>query len=138
MADPGQCWPWTRWTDRDGYGSFTVDGRKHKAHRLAFELATGIHPDALKVCHTCDNPPCCNPAHLFLGTQAENLFDMRTKGRSARGSRHPFARLSETQAVEIRVRRAAGERGRVLAAEYGISEASVSDIVHGRTWRHAA
>jgi len=135
---PDQCWPWTRWLDRDGYGAFTTDGRTHKAHRLAFQLATGTDPGSLVVCHSCDNPSCCNPAHLFLGTQADNLRDMRTKGRSARGSRHPFALLTEAQVVEIRQRRASGALLRVLKADYGINEGTLSEICNRKLWRHVA
>lgn len=132
------CWPWTRWLDRDGYGKIVVVGRAFKPHRLAFQLATGRDPGDQLVCHSCDNPPCCNPAHLFLGTQADNLRDMRTKGRDRRGSTHPHARLTEQRVREIRRRRAAGEHGRRLAAEFGVSEASVCDAYRGRTWGHVA
>lgn len=135
---PDVCWPWTRWLDRDGYGSFTTGGRTYKAHRLAFKLSTGRDPGLLVVCHSCDTPACCNPAHLFLGTQADNLRDMCEKGRSRTGSRHHAAQITEAQAIDIRRRRTAGEKGRDIAAAFGLSEASVSDIYHGRTWRHVA
>lgn len=138
IGEPDECWPWTRWLDRDGYGQFSAGGHAYKAHRLAYELGHGVAPGELKVCHACDNPRCCNPAHLFLGTQTENLRDMIAKGRSSRGSRHHSTELTEEQVSEIRARRSAGERGRVLAAEFGLSEASVSDIHHRRTWGHVA
>jgi hypothetical protein len=85
------------------------------------------------VCHRCDNPPCCNPAHLFLGTAADNSQDMAAKGRTctARGLAHPLGRLSDHQVREIRARRHAGETTVALAAEYGISSTHVSQIARG-------
>lgn len=138
IGAPDACWPWRMGLDRDGYGHFTAEGRKYKAHRLAFQLSTGVDPGELKVCHRCDNPACCNPTHLFLGTQTDNLRDMVTKGRSRQGSRHHAATVTEADIITIRARRAAGEAGRSLAEAFGLSEASVSDIVHHRTWRHVA
>lgn len=81
VGAPDECWPWTAATRRRGYGIFTVNRRNFVAHRLAFQVATGIDPGELLVCHTCDNPPCCNPAHLFLGTNSDNMRDMVAKGR---------------------------------------------------------
>lgn len=82
----GPCWIWTRATDKKGYGKFGIGpkggNRSFFAHRVAFALAGTIPPDDLMACHQCDNPPCCNPAHLFLGTAADNLGDMAAKGRN--------------------------------------------------------
>jgi len=83
-----ECWPWTAGLmGRMGYGNFSVGGRNRAAHRVAWESANGESiPDGKFVCHRCDNPVCCNPAHLFLGTHADNMRDARTKGR-LRGNR---------------------------------------------------
>ena len=76
------CWLWTGTRHRQGYGLLTVGGRPLKAHRASFLLANGYLMTDMKVLHTCDNPPCVNPAHLRLGTQADNVADMVAKGRN--------------------------------------------------------
>ena len=80
-STPDQCWPWTGPTLRDGYGQFNVGGTSYRAHRVAWELTNGPIPDGLEVLHACDNPPCCNPAHLSVGTHAENVADAKRKGK---------------------------------------------------------
>lgn len=84
----GPCWVWTKGHLRAGYGALKFQRQRWMAHRLAFTLSTGPIPDGLKVCHKCDNPICCNPGHLFLGTNADNHKDMRAKGRAPTGDRN--------------------------------------------------
>jgi hypothetical protein len=129
------CWPWTG-PRVSGYGVLWRNGNNYGAHRVAWELANGPIPDGMFICHRCDNPPCCNPAHLFLGTQADNDADRTVKGRSSRGSKHPDAKLTEDTVRLIRGRFAGGEAIRQLAADFGVSGATIHAAVHRKTWRH--
>jgi len=83
---PGGCWLWTGSINKDGYGQVRIDKQTLKVHRLAWEEVNGPIPDGLRVCHHCDVPACCNPAHLFIGTQRDNVTDMINKGRFKGGS----------------------------------------------------
>ena len=86
-ATPDECWPWRGIIDSKGYGVFTAEQRKYGAHRIAYTLAKGPIPEGLLVRHTCDNPPCCNPAHLLVGTQKDNIADCIARGRFKGGSK---------------------------------------------------
>jgi len=142
----GACWEWTGPCTRNGYGELDVgsriDGsyRKVYAHRLSYEVHVGPIPEGMYVCHTCDNRACVNPAHLFIGTQDDNMADAARKGRcpgvSLQGERHPRARLTEGQVLAIRARRAAGESERDVAREYGVSPQLVYAIHTRRLWKH--
>lgn len=142
IDDPGnddECWPWMRVRDKDGYGLFVVDGRHVRTHRYSYEIHSGPIPEGQDVLHSCDNPPCCNPNHLWLGTDADNAADSMRKGRRACGSRHGRAKLTEAQVIELRARYAAGGVvQRELAEDYDISHALVSFITTRRRWRHVA
>ena len=96
----GECWIWTAYTKTDGYGQFKFDGKMRGAHRMAWLLTNGEIPDGMLVCHTCDNPSCVNPNHLFLGTNQDNADDKMNKGRHASVSQthckrgHEFSRAN--------------------------------------------
>lgn len=85
----GECWPWKASRSPRGYGVFRLRYQQWRAHRLAWTFSNGPIPSGLLVLHRCDNPPCCNPKHLFVGTSADNTADMIAKGREASGDRHP-------------------------------------------------
>ena len=135
----GDCWHWTGAKIRTGYGQFQVciGGKKItlKAHRVSAQIAGmftfGMKFDKRLVCHTCDNTSCVNPEHLFLGTDADNAADKAAKGKHPRHY-HP-TKLEEDQVRCIRV----DSRTRPeIAADYGVSLATVSQIKNGKAWRH--
>lgn len=144
------CWPWLAAKRYFGYGQFWYNNRNLSAHRIAWELVFGPVPNGLLVCHACDNPPCCNPNHLFLGTRKDNSADMLAKGRQAsglrngkytkpwatpRGERHPSSKLSITQVRAIRSLWLMGVRNCVLLGRVaGVSHTSIWQVLHKKTW----
>jgi len=136
VREPNECWMW-RNPHKRGYVRIRWgDGPMQAAHRLAYEAAYGIAPGPLLVCHHCDNPGCCNPAHLFLGTQDDNLKDMASKGRSTHGEKQPNAKLTPGAVRLMRAMWCTGEYAqRVLSGIFGIAQSHVSDIVTGKKWR---
>lgn len=130
------CWPWTASVDRWGYGHIRINGRLQRAHRVAWELCFGPIPEGVCVLHTCDNPRCVRPIHLFLGSQADNSRDKAKKGRAA-GERNPGAKLTATDVVEIRQRRRASALHRELAADFNVHRTTISNILSGKNWRSA-
>ncbi|RZN19478.1 HNH endonuclease [Bradyrhizobium sp. Leo121] len=126
------CWNWTGGSNGHGYGRAWANGRMVSAHRLSFELHCGQIPDGLHVLHSCDNRACINPAHLFLGTHAENIADRNAKGRQARGSANGRAKITEADVIAIRA--ATGVVQRELATQYGICRQKISDIRAGKRW----
>lgn len=134
----GSCWLWVRYLDRDGYGVFdpSHENRERRAHRWSWILANGPIPDGAIVCHTCDNPSCVNPSHLFLGTTQDNVSDKVSKMRHAHGSRVGGAKLTDDAVRELRTLRRGGWTLDALSERYGIHRASVSHIARGDTWKH--
>lgn len=130
---PNGCRVWTGPINHWGYGRVAVDGVTLKAHRVAWTEAHGQIAAGLCVLHRCDNPPCINVDHLFLGTQGDNARDRVAKGRHARGERAGGAKLSVAQ---VRVIRADKRKLRVLAKEYGVAESAISNVRQGRRWAH--
>ena len=140
-AGPEGCWPWTGSRDRQGYGRLrTADNRLGYAHRISFVLTHGSIPKGKEVCHSCDNPPCVNPAHLWAGTHAENLQDAARKGRCRGrfGASHPRSHLTEANVRDIRDRHARGESLRSIGRTYGISGPAVHYITTRATWAHVS
>ena len=129
------CWLWTASCSTKGYGWFCLAGRQLHAHRVAYELAIGPIPSGFCVLHHCDNPPCVNPAHLWLGTQADNGCDMDAKGRRflPKGEHNGSAKLTERDVLAIR-----SDEGiyRAIAVFYGVHHETISRVKNRKSWRH--
>ena len=135
------CWEWQAATKRRGYGQFTIGGRAGhnlSASRAAYLLTHGLNslPAGIDVCHHCDNPPCCNPAHLFAGTPKDNSQDAVTKGRMHLGERHGHATLTAEDVRRIRQLLAAGVTCTPIARQLGVSRGAISGIQRNVNWRH--
>lgn len=136
VAKTDTCWEWQKYCNPNGYGITSFATKLYAAHRVAYFLTTGIDPGELFCCHTCDNPKCCNPSHIFLGTQKDNMRDMATKGRNVmpRGSAHAKSKVTEDQVREIRRRHATGERCTDLAREFGMSKTALMYIYQRKSY----
>lgn len=141
------CWLWLGSSSRWGYGQLRVAGKTRQAHRLSYEAFRWAIPAGAFVCHACDTPACVNPAHLFLGTHADNMADMREKGRwrrdpaahlasVRRGERHGNAKLSTADVLAIRAMLAVGRPGKEVAAQFGVNRSQISRIKTGARRRH--
>ena len=132
------CWEWTGACSGFGHGNFVISRRNLGAHRVSWEIARGRIPDGVCVLHRCDNPPCVNPAHLFLGTKFDNARDRHSKGRDGdhRGSMNGRSKVKEHDAALILFLATCGAKRSRLAAMFGLSISSVDDICSGRTWKH--
>ena len=133
----GECWPWTAAVRRkdEGYGAFYLDRRHQPASKVAWLLTFGAIDPGLVVCHRCDNPRCCNPQHLFVGTPMQNDADRVAKGRQCRGSKVHTAVLDE--GIVLQIRDIAKMFGTVEAARmFGFPYDRVYDVHRRNTWRH--
>lgn len=140
IADPEtSCWNWIGGKVNNQYGSITVNKNGQRttvlAHRMAYELFISPIPDGLLVCHTCDNPSCVNPAHLFCGTMKDNMRDMASKGRAGItcGEKNKNAKLTTEDVKKIRTRK---ETTAALAREYGVSDTTIRAIRERKTWKN--
>ena len=135
------CWEWKGNCNRDGYGISSLDGKNQGSHRISFILNIGKIPNGLCVLHICDNPPCCNPKHLFLGTRGDNARDMIKKGRGIqpdnRGSGNGNSKLTEIDVINIRRMWVSGKyKQSELAEMFKVNRSHISIIARGKQWKH--
>jgi len=134
---PCGCWFWTAVVNEYGYGIVCIYYKQYLAHRVSYFIHKGSFDNHLKVLHSCDNPLCQNPDHLFLGTQADNMLDMykKRRDRKAHGQAHYFSKVTEDQVREIR-----GLRGKFTAKElgerYDLNRSQISRIWNRIFWKH--
>jgi hypothetical protein len=121
-----ECWPWKKARVTDGYGTIQSASQPFATHRLAWEIKNGAIPPGMCIMHTCDNPPCCNPNHLVLGTSLDNVKDMVNKKRGS-------VTLSKEQVEAIKIDPRTQRR---IANEYKITQSMVSLIKSGKRWHN--
>lgn len=130
---PDSCWPWTGSLTTQGYGQLKIKGKLWMAHRVAWRLLRGKIPKGQCVCHRCDNPPCVNPDHLFLGTHKDNSQDMAAKGRARQGRK-----FSDAQVRLIRKLYSSGHHTQAeLAERFGTNQPHISSITRGESYAKA-
>lgn len=136
-GEPDACWVWPGRPSAVGYGVMGHHFQQYYAHRLSYEVHVGPIPAGLFVCHRCDNRICVNPAHLFLGTNADNMADKIAKGRhrhgETRGRAHPLAKLDEAKVRMIRSSSLSDER---LAEQLGVASSLVYRVRKRQSWAH--
>lgn len=135
-TSPDSCWRWCGYHDKGGYGKIQLDGKPYRVHRLSWELTYGAIPSGIFVCHHCDVRDCVRPAHLFLGSQADNIADRDRKQRQPHGERQGSAKLTVEDVRVLRQEREAGVTLRVLAQRFGVSTSLVSVIARRTIWKH--
>jgi hypothetical protein len=151
IGSEDECWIYTGGYDKDGYGVFATGGTSAttKAHRFSYGLHFGPIPYGLYVCHHCDNPPCVNPKHFFLGTNRDNQIDARDKGflpmgeewkkthanAMKQGQEHPRAKLTNEQIQEIISLKGKFSQ-EAIGRKFGVAQAHISRILLKQSWRH--
>lgn len=146
VSKNSECWLWGAAKYSNGYGAFRIGKKQTTAHRVAYILSYGEIPESLVVCHSCDNRLCVNPAHLFIGTQQDNIDDMVGKGRQATGNKlqhksqvgslNNGAKLTESLVLEIRKLFGEGMSQAKISKKLRISRLNIWNIVHRKSWTH--
>ncbi len=132
------CWEWIGCLGLDGYGKVQDDGKTKRAHRYSWALRYGTIPKGKLVCHSCDNPKCVNPAHLFLGTPADNSRDMVRKSRQAKGERNGMSKLTTAKVLEIKKLLSVDHTHINIAKRFGVHQTLISLIKRGLAWKHVS
>lgn len=134
-GDNDECWMWISRKHKDGYGFLKIQGKYWLAHRAVYAYCNGPIPTGKVIRHSCDTPACCNPNHLLIGTQIDNIQDRQDRGRhvACHGTKSGMSKLSESQVLAIRK----DDRfQKVIADDYGIGQSTVSSIKTRQTWKH--
>lgn len=134
--EPNECWEWQAGIDKDGYGKLSVNRKDWKAHRFSWMTSYGNVPNGLHVCHTCDNRRCVNPAHLFLGTNADNMKDKIEKGHQTRGSEYVRSKLTEADIPKIIELYNKGKSQCALGKIFGVQQTTISLVLRRERWTH--
>lgn len=132
----GDCWVWTGHRTLGDYGLFWINEKDERAHRVSWQFHNGSVPDEMHVLHHCDNPPCVNPDHLWLGTDADNVRDKVKKKRHCYGSHHGGSKVDESDVLIIRELRSIGTSVKALSWLFDIAEVTIYQISQGISWRH--
>ena len=137
IRSTNECWPWLRLLNKWGYGRYRMGKFQAMAHRVAYQLQTGKNIDGFVAMHTCDNPSCCNPNHLVIGTHADNQADKFKKNRQAKGEKNGQSLLKNEQVIEARnkyIPRIVTYK--MLANEYGVTKDTMRKAIQKINWRH--
>lgn len=139
FAGPDECWEWQKGVTKKGYGDFRINTVRYRTHRFIFIKLFGDLPRNIMVCHSCDNPKCCNPNHLFAGTSQDNVDDRDRKGRTKvpgfYGSKHGSSKITEADVIAIRKRRDNGERYVSIAKDYKVGRHMIRLIALRKWWK---
>lgn len=134
MEMPSGCWEWQAYCNPAGYGQVRIDSVLHLVHRYVFQYIHGAVESELVIMHTCDNPACCNPGHLALATQKQNVQDAVHKGRMNSGEANGMAKFSVADVLSIRQDYEAGKSQSAIAREWGVNRSAIWKIVHKQHW----
>lgn len=147
------CWGWIGSRHKFGYGYLRTGGITELAHRVSYELNVGTIPSGMSVLHSCDNPPCVNPAHLHLGTQTDNMRECKERGRNSYGTEHSarlkskpwtpargesngLSKLTEDDVLEVRSLHRDGVSNVALARQFRVTQPTICQVVNRKSWRH--